>query len=96
MIEAPPGGDAFAHGLDSQGSQGPVISVGGALDMSAGHTRPAPQSMHTIEAEWLPRLAQEPRRLTWRCVVDCPWALVRHVLPSMLRGRLHLGEHARR
>lgn len=41
------------------------IGVGGTFDFFAGHRRRAPALMGSIGAEWLVRLAQEPRRL-WR------------------------------
>lgn len=42
-----------------------AIAVGAAFDFAAGTMRPAPKWMTSIGAEWLYRLAREPRRL-WR------------------------------
>jgi N-acetylglucosaminyldiphosphoundecaprenol N-acetyl-beta-D-mannosaminyltransferase len=44
---------------------GAALSVGAALDTQAGLRRRAPAWTHNIGAEWLYRLAMEPRRL-WR------------------------------
>jgi N-acetylglucosaminyldiphosphoundecaprenol N-acetyl-beta-D-mannosaminyltransferase len=46
------------------------IGVGGTLDFVAGKTRRAPQWMQQAGLEWVYRLAQEPRRLWKRYVVD--------------------------
>jgi N-acetylglucosaminyldiphosphoundecaprenol N-acetyl-beta-D-mannosaminyltransferase len=47
-----------------------MIGVGGTLDFIAGVTRRAPVWMQKWGMEWLYRLAQEPRRLWRRYVVD--------------------------
>lgn len=44
------------------------IGVGGAIDVVAGLTRRAPVWMQQGGLEWLFRMLQEPRRLTWRYV----------------------------
>jgi N-acetylglucosaminyldiphosphoundecaprenol N-acetyl-beta-D-mannosaminyltransferase len=44
---------------------GAALSVGAAFDTTAGLRKRAPQWTHAIGAEWLYRLALEPRRL-WR------------------------------
>jgi N-acetylglucosaminyldiphosphoundecaprenol N-acetyl-beta-D-mannosaminyltransferase len=44
---------------------GAALSVGAAFDTQAGLRKRAPQWTHQIGAEWLYRLAMEPRRL-WR------------------------------
>ncbi len=44
----------------------PLVGVGSAFDLLAGHTRPAPDWMKRHGLQWLFRLAQEPRRLAWR------------------------------
>jgi N-acetylglucosaminyldiphosphoundecaprenol N-acetyl-beta-D-mannosaminyltransferase len=47
-----------------------MIGVGGTLDFLAGVTRRAPEWMQRSGLEWLYRLAQEPRRLWRRYMVD--------------------------
>ena len=47
-----------------------MIGVGGTLDFIAGKTRRAPAWMQKAGIEWTYRLAQEPRRLWKRYVVD--------------------------
>lgn len=42
------------------------VGVGGSFDVLAGVRRRAPAWMQRSGLEWLFRLAQEPRRLTWR------------------------------
>lgn len=44
----------------------PLVGVGSAFDLLAGHTRAAPGWMKRSGLQWLFRLAQEPRRLAWR------------------------------
>jgi N-acetylglucosaminyldiphosphoundecaprenol N-acetyl-beta-D-mannosaminyltransferase len=52
-----------------------LVGVGAGLDILAGRFRAAPRWMTTIGLEWLFRLAQEPRRLARRYLVDDPWIL---------------------
>ncbi|MCP4424512.1 MAG: WecB/TagA/CpsF family glycosyltransferase [Chloroflexi bacterium] len=47
-----------------------MIGIGGTLDFIAGETKRAPEWMQTSGLEWVYRLAQEPRRLWRRYVVD--------------------------
>jgi N-acetylglucosaminyldiphosphoundecaprenol N-acetyl-beta-D-mannosaminyltransferase len=47
-----------------------MIGVGGTLDLIAGKTKRAPRWMQRLGIEWTYRLAQEPRRLWRRYVVD--------------------------
>lgn len=47
-----------------------MIGVGGTLDFIAGVTKRAPKWMQKTGMEWVFRLAQEPRRLWKRYVVD--------------------------
>lgn len=44
----------------------PLVGVGSAFDLLAGHTRAAPGWMKRSGLQWLFRLVQEPRRLAWR------------------------------
>lgn len=46
-----------------------VMGVGGSIDIVAGITRRAPLGWQRLGAEWLYRLAQEPRRLFRRYLV---------------------------
>ncbi len=52
-----------------------LVGVGAALDVVAGQFREAPRWMTRWGFEWLWRLAQEPRRLARRYLVDDPWIL---------------------
>ncbi len=47
-----------------------VLGVGGAFDIAAGVTRRAPPWLARSGLEWTVRLAQEPRRLARRYLVD--------------------------
>jgi len=62
-----------------------LIGIGAGLDIVAGRFREAPRWMTATGLEWLFRLAQEPRRLARRYLVDDPtifaWAL-RHRMRS--------------
>jgi N-acetylglucosaminyldiphosphoundecaprenol N-acetyl-beta-D-mannosaminyltransferase len=70
------------------------IGIGGTLDMIAGITKRAPVWMQRSGLEWLYRLAQEPRRLWKRYVLDLGyfgyffvrqwWAMRRGRVPSTL------------
>ena len=52
-----------------------LFGWGAAFDIMAGRFREAPRWMTRLGMEWLLRLAQEPRRLTRRYLVDDPWIL---------------------
>lgn len=52
-----------------------AVGVGGAFDIVAGRFREAPRWMTRYGFEWLFRLAQEPRRLARRYLLDDPWIL---------------------
>lgn len=47
-----------------------LLGIGGALDMAAGDVRRAPRAVQRAGAEWLWRLAQDPRRLARRYLVE--------------------------
>jgi N-acetylglucosaminyldiphosphoundecaprenol N-acetyl-beta-D-mannosaminyltransferase len=47
-----------------------ALAVGGAIDLIAGARRRAPEWVQTVGAEWLWRMAQEPRRLGHRYLVQ--------------------------
>ncbi len=53
-----------------------LIRVGASVDIVAGRFREAPRWMTRVGLEWLFRLAQEPRRLARRYLVDDPWILL--------------------
>lgn len=56
-----------------------LVGVGAALDIIAGRFRAAPRWVTKVGMEWLFRLAQEPRRLARRYLIDDPeivaWAV---------------------
>jgi N-acetylglucosaminyldiphosphoundecaprenol N-acetyl-beta-D-mannosaminyltransferase len=62
-----------------------LVGIGAGLDIVAGRFRTAPAWMTRLGFEWLFRLAQEPRRLARRYLVDDPW-----ILWWAIRTRLHL------
>ncbi len=62
-----------------------LIGVGQAFDVLAGRVREAPAWMTRVGLEWAFRLAQEPRRLARRYLVDDPWILW-WALRTRLRG----------
>jgi N-acetylglucosaminyldiphosphoundecaprenol N-acetyl-beta-D-mannosaminyltransferase len=53
------------------------IGVGAAFDLLTGRVRQAPPSMQRVGLEWLFRLAQEPKRLGRRYLVNNPLFLMR-------------------
>jgi len=68
-----------------------MIGVGGSMDMLVGDRRRAPGWMQRVGAEWIFRLAQEPRRLGPRYLSD-----LRAFLPAIERQRRDIrdfGEH---
>jgi N-acetylglucosaminyldiphosphoundecaprenol N-acetyl-beta-D-mannosaminyltransferase len=67
-----------------------LIGVGAAFDIIAGRFREAPRWMTRIGTEWLFRLAQEPRRLARRYLVDDPWIVLWAV-----RARLGMDRESR-
>lgn len=52
-----------------------LVGVGAAFDIIAGRFREAPRWMTRAGFEWVMRLAQEPRRLARRYLVDDPWII---------------------
>ena len=66
---------------------GPVVAlgIGGSLDFVAGRVRRAPRWMSRAGLEWTYRLAQEPRRMWRRYLIDDP-AFVAIVARSRRRG----------
>lgn len=64
-----------------------MIGVGAAFDILAGGRREAPAWMTSVGLEWLFRLAQEPRRLARRYLIDDPWILWWAVTTRLQRER---------
>lgn len=52
-----------------------LVGVGAAFDIVAGRFREAPPWMTAVGLEWAFRLAQEPRRLARRYLLDDPWII---------------------
>lgn len=65
-----------------------LIGVGAAFDFHTGAVRQAPRWMQRGGLEWLFRLAQEPRRLWRRYLIDNPWFLF-----ELTRQKLGLKRH---
>jgi N-acetylglucosaminyldiphosphoundecaprenol N-acetyl-beta-D-mannosaminyltransferase len=64
-----------------------LVGVGSAIDVLAGEVPEAPRWMTRIGAEWLFRLAHEPRRLARRYLVDDPRFLWWMMRARTLRAR---------
>jgi N-acetylglucosaminyldiphosphoundecaprenol N-acetyl-beta-D-mannosaminyltransferase len=66
-----------------------LVGIGAGLDVLAGRVREAPRWMTRVGAEWLFRLAQEPRRLARRYLLDDPrflwWMLRERMRPTAQR-----------
>jgi N-acetylglucosaminyldiphosphoundecaprenol N-acetyl-beta-D-mannosaminyltransferase len=63
-----------------------AMGVGGSLDFLVGRTRRAPAWMSRVGLEWLFRLAQEPRRMWRRYLIEDP-AFIAIVLRTRRRDR---------
>jgi N-acetylglucosaminyldiphosphoundecaprenol N-acetyl-beta-D-mannosaminyltransferase len=63
-----------------------LIGVGAAFDFHAGTRRQAPRWMMRSGLEWLYRLAQEPRRLAPRYLVNNPRFVARVIMRSIRGG----------
>jgi N-acetylglucosaminyldiphosphoundecaprenol N-acetyl-beta-D-mannosaminyltransferase len=70
------------HSADFPGTL--MVGVGQAFDVLANRKREAPQWATRWGFEWLFRLAQEPRRLGRRYLVDDPW-IIRWALQQRIR-----------
>ncbi len=73
-----------------------LIGCGGSVDMIAGRRARAPMALQRLGLEWLFRLAQEPRRLFKRYVVDDVPHAVLMLGRSAGARRRHARERARR
>jgi N-acetylglucosaminyldiphosphoundecaprenol N-acetyl-beta-D-mannosaminyltransferase len=62
------------------------VGIGGTLDFYAGKRKRAPRLVQAAGCEWLARLAQEPRRLWRRYLVDDLPGLLR-LVPAVVRRR---------
>jgi len=63
-----------------------MIGVGAAFDFLSGRVRQAPKWMQNMGLEWLFRLFQEPRRLSYRYLVHNPLVAL-HLLLQWSRLR---------
>lgn len=73
-----------------------LIGVGAAFDVHSGRKRPPPRWMGPLGLYWLYRLAQEPRRLWRRYLVQNPRFVAKIVRrPPELRPGTPNGTHAR-
>ncbi|MFI5428375.1 WecB/TagA/CpsF family glycosyltransferase [Aeromicrobium sp. UC242_57] len=83
----PPFGDMIGEQVRRAGFAGVVVNVGGAVNMVTGHATMAPGWIRAAKIEWFYRLAQEPRRLFRRYILECLPVFVKHVLPHYWRRR---------
>ncbi|MFF4412688.1 WecB/TagA/CpsF family glycosyltransferase [Streptosporangium sp. NPDC001559] len=68
--------ERLIHALRAELPDAWYVGCGAAIPMAAGQFRRAPRTMQRAGAEWLYRLAQEPRRLAGRYLRDdLPFAL---------------------
>jgi N-acetylglucosaminyldiphosphoundecaprenol N-acetyl-beta-D-mannosaminyltransferase len=77
--------ELFIHGAFSSIRPAVAIGVGAGFDFIAERVRRAPRWMSKSGLEWLFRLAQEPRRLAKRYLVDDPQFLA--ILYRTMRDR---------
>jgi N-acetylglucosaminyldiphosphoundecaprenol N-acetyl-beta-D-mannosaminyltransferase len=68
----------------SVGISGVYLCVGAAIDFAAGTVTRAPKLLQDLSLEWLYRLAQEPRRL-WRRYLVEDVAVARYFVNAILR-----------
>lgn len=65
-----------AHAVTMRGrARGVGLCIGASLLFLSGHERRAPRPVQQAGLEWAWRLAQDPRRLAWRYLVDSPVVL---------------------
>ena len=83
----PPHGDEVGHEIHRAGFSGTVMAVGGAIDMTVLAKKPAPAFVKRLNAEWLFRLVQEPRRLFARYILICLPVFITDVIPTVVKGR---------
>lgn len=80
--------------LDRGDCTGVGLCVGASLDFLGGKARRAPRWMQRVRLEWLHRLAQEPRRMWRRYLVEGPKVLVLWQRWRRTRQQLRRLEHA--
>jgi len=68
----PPKQELWIHRAASATDPAVALAIGASLDFLAGKFKRAPRWMSRIGLEWLYRLAQEPRRLWRRYLVEGP------------------------
>jgi N-acetylglucosaminyldiphosphoundecaprenol N-acetyl-beta-D-mannosaminyltransferase len=78
--------ELFSHAVAERLRPAVLVGVGGTLDFIAGKVRRAPPWMSANGLEWLFRLAQEPRRMWRRYLVQDPKFLL-IVLRELRRSR---------
>lgn len=84
----PPFGDMIGEDVRKAGFRGVVVNVGGAVNMVTGNATMAPGWVRSLKIEWFYRLAQEPRRLFRRYIIECLPVFLKVILPSYWnRGR---------
>jgi N-acetylglucosaminyldiphosphoundecaprenol N-acetyl-beta-D-mannosaminyltransferase len=64
--------ELFIHGVAARLRPAVALGIGAGLDFLAGRVRRAPRWMSRAGLEWLYRLAQEPRRLARRYLIEDP------------------------
>lgn len=70
-----PRGATWMEGHTSDLPDSILIEIGAGIDLVAGRFKIAPRWMTRTGLEWLFRLAQEPRRLARRYLIEDPWIL---------------------
>ena len=78
--------ELFSHAVAERLRPAVLVGIGGTLDFIAGKVRRAPPWMSKNGLEWLFRLAQEPRRMWRRYLVQDPRFLL-IVLRELRRAR---------
>ena len=63
------------------------IGIGAALDFVSGHVRRAPTWVQRIGCEWVWRIAQEPRRLWRRYILEDSYFVILFLREIVRRGR---------
>jgi N-acetylglucosaminyldiphosphoundecaprenol N-acetyl-beta-D-mannosaminyltransferase len=71
-----------------------LIAVGAGFDYLAGEVPTPGRWLGAIGFEWLSRLCSEPRRLSYRYLVE-PWFLLPHATRDLLSYRLGVGSRHR-
>jgi exopolysaccharide biosynthesis WecB/TagA/CpsF family protein len=85
--------ERLAAAIQHAGGTGIGLCVGAGLDFWTGTTPRAPRWVRRLGLEWTVRLAQEPRRLGRRYLID-DWAVLRILLTARwrCRGRDRVGD----